>query len=190
MKVIQIRGSNGAGKTTTVRQFVQKNNLEIEEILIKGKKTYITTNKEHSIVVLGRYDKKTGGCDLFDDNEHVFNTIVWAIINLRPQLIIFEGLIYSFTFKFASKISDFVRKYNYKYTGISLFLEPELALERIYKRNGGKQIKEQLIFDKTKAMVISHKKLAESGYNVKMVNTGEIKEEDMYKILENELNEK
>ena len=41
MKLIQIRGNNASGKTTTVRQFIQRNNFEIKEISIKGKKTII-----------------------------------------------------------------------------------------------------------------------------------------------------
>ena len=190
MKLIQIRGNNASGKTTTVRQFIQRNNFEIKEISIKGKKTFITTNKDNSIVVLGRYDKKTGGCDLFDNKEHVFNTIVWAMVNLRPQTIIFEGMIYSFTYKFASILSDYVRNYNYKYVGICLYIPLELSLERLYKRNGGKQINESMLRDKAKAMLGSYKKLHDNGYNVKLLNTGQMKEENMYKILEDELNER
>lgn len=190
MKLIQIRGNNASGKTTTVRQFIQRNNFEIKEISIKGKKTFITTNEDNSIVVLGRYDKKTGGCDLFDNKEHVFNTIIWVIVNLRPQTIIFEGMIYSFTYKFASILSDYVRKYNYKYVGICLYIPVELSLERLYKRNGGKQINEKMLCEKAKAMLGAYKKLYEKGYNVKILDTGKIKEEVMYQILENELNER
>lgn len=190
MKLIQIRGCNASGKTTTVRQFIQRNNFEIKEINIKGKKTFITTNNDNSIVVLGRYDKKTGGCDLFDNKEHVFNTIIWIIMNLRPQIIIFEGLIYSFTYKFASVLSDYVRNYKYKYVGICLYISPELSLTRLYKRNGGKPVKENLIYAKTKAMMGAYKKLFDNGYNVKMIDTGKINENEMYKILEDCINER
>lgn len=190
MKVIQIRGSNGAGKTTIVRQFVQRNNLEIKKISIKGKETYISTNKDGSIVVLGRYDKKTGGCDLYENTEHVLNTMMWAIINLRPKLIVFEGMIYSLSYKFASKVSDLVKKYNYQYLAISLYTNPEVIFERIYKRNGGKAIKENLIFEKIKAVRSSHNKLITNGYNSKIIDTTNINENEMYKVLEGEINER
>ena len=187
MKIIQIRGSNGSGKTTTVKQFVERNNLHIEEIFIKGKKTFITTNDKHSIVVLGRYDKNIGGCDLFDNKEHVFNTILYVVTTFRPEIIIFEGLIYSFTYKFASNLSDYMKNYKYSYQGICLYIPIEVALERIYIRNGGKPIKEDYIITKTKTLISSYRKLLSNGYNVKMVDTSKIEKENMYKILENEL---
>ena len=64
-----------------------------------------------------------------------------------------------------------------------------MVLERIYKRNGGKPIKEKLIFDKVKSVRTSHKRLVENGYNAKLVDTTKINENEMYKILEGEINE-
>lgn len=184
MKVVQIRGSNGAGKTTIVKQFVQKNKLEIQEINIDGIPTYISTNKGNAIVVLGRYDKKFGGCDLFQNTNHVLKTILWVIVNLKPQLIVFEGMIYSLSYKFATKVSDIVKKYNYEYLALSLYVDLEVALDRIYKRNGGKLIKENLIYDKIKTVKKSHDKLLNTGYVSKLADTTKIKENEMYKILE------
>lgn len=189
MKIIQIRGSNGAGKTTIVRQFVQRNNLEIKSVSVKGKETFISTNKEGSIVVLGRYDKKTGGCDLYESTDHVLNTIMWAMVNLKPKIIVFEGMIYSLSYRFATKVSDFVKKYNYKYVALSLYTEPNVVLDRIYKRNGGKQIKENLILDKIKTVQVSHNKLINNGYNSKIIDTTNIKEDEMYKVIEGEIND-
>lgn len=190
MKLIQIRGCNASGKTTTVRQFIEKNNFRSEEIFIKGIRTYITINQDNSIVILGRYDKKTGGCDLFENKEHVFNTIIWLIVNIRPKTIIFEGLIYGLTYKFASELSDYVKNYNYKYVGICLYVNPDIAIERLYKRNGGKKINEQYVFSKTKSAISAYKKLALNGYNVKMLDTSNIKENEMFKILEDCINER
>lgn len=190
MKLIQIRGCNASGKTTSVRQFIQRNNLQIKQVCVKGKNTYITTNEDNSIVVLGRYDKKTGGCDLFANKDHVFNTIVWIIFNLRPKVIIFEGLIYGLTYKFASQVSDYVKKYNYEYSGLCLYANEEIVLQRLYKRNGGKAIKEINIFKKTKTMISSYKKLLSCGYKVKMIDTSTLKEEYMYKIIEDEIYER
>lgn len=187
MKIIQIRGCNASGKTTSVKQFIQRNNLETMEVSVKGKSTYLTTNKDKSIVVLGRYDKKTGGCDLFANKDHVFNTIEWVIFSLRPKTIIFEGLIYGLTYRFASQVSDYAKKYNYEYSGICLYVDEKIAIERLYKRNGGKPIKEQNIFAKTKSTISSYKKLLANGYKVKMIDTSTIKEEEMYKIIEDEI---
>lgn len=189
MKVIQIRGSNGAGKTTIVKQFVERNNLEMQSVNVNGRETFISVNKQKGIVVLGRYDKKTGGCDLYANTEHVLSTIMWAIVNLKPKIIVFEGMIYSLSFKFASKVSNFVKKYNYDYVALSLYTDPEVVLERIYKRNGGKTINEKLVLDKIKSVSRSHYRLVNSGYNSKLIDTTEVKKEDMYKIIESECNE-
>ena len=190
MKLIQIRGCNAAGKTTTVRQFIEKNNFRSEEILIKGIRTYITINKDNSIVILGRYDKKTGGCDLFKNKEHVLHTIIWLIVNIRPKTIIFEGLIYGLSYKFASELSDYVRNYNYEYIGICLYIRPDIAIDRLYNRNGGKKINEQYIFNKTKAAMSAFKKLKCNGYKVKLVDTSDISQGNMFKILEDCINER
>ena len=187
MKVIQIRGCNASGKTTMVKQFIQNSNFEIKEIKVKGIKTYITTNENKSIVILGRYDKKTGGCDLFQNKIHVINTIFYVIANMKPKIIIFEGLIYGLTYKFAAELCDNLKKYNYDYTGICLYLEKNTALERLYKRNGGKAVNESYILNKTKSMMASYKKLLSNGYKVKLYDTSKVKEEDMHKILENEV---
>ena len=112
------------------------------------------------------------------------------IVNLRPEIIIFEGLIYGLTYKFASILSDYVKNYNYKYYGICLYIKPDIAIERLYIRNGGKKINEQYIFNKTKSAMSAYKKLAANGYNVKMIDTSNIKENEMFKILEDCINER
>ena len=184
MKIIQIRGSNGSGKTTIVRQYANKNNLKIKSIEVNGIETFISTNETGDIVVLGRYDKKTGGCDLFKNTDHVFNTIISVIENMKPRTIVFEGMIYSLSFRFAKKVFDLAKHYGYYYKAISLYTEPDVVLKRIYKRNGGKTIKENLVLDKIKSVMNSHIKLLEHGIESKKVDTTKIAETDMYKVLE------
>lgn len=190
MKIIQIRGSNGAGKTTIVRQFCERNGLKIKSLNINNRETFISTNDEGSIVVLGRYDKKTGGCDLYANTDHVLSTIMWVIINMKPRLIVFEGMIYSLSFKFATKVANFVKQYNYEYLALSLYTEPDVVLERIYLRNGGKKINEKLVLDKIKSVSKSHTRLVDNGYNSKLIDTTKTDKNEMYKIIEGVLNEK
>lgn len=189
MKLIQIRGSNGSGKTTMMKQFVEKHNLEIKNIDVGGIPTDISTNQDMSIIVLGKYNKKTGGCDLYKNKEHISKTIYQVVKDYRPKILLFEGLIYGLTYKFAKTLADTMKKYGYDYKGICLYLEPELAIKRVLLRNGGKSINHQAIYDKTKSFLASYEKLKKDNYNVKMINTGNVNIENMVDILEREIND-
>ena len=188
MKVVQIRGNNASGKTTSVRQFVQRNNLELEEIEVNGIKTNISVGK--NVVVLGRYDKKTGGCDLFQNKEHVLSTIVWVIKNIKPETIIFEGLIYSFTYRFASVVSNTAKRYGYNYQAVCLYCPFDITMGRLYKRNGGNPVNEETIKLKTKAMLASYNKLLANGYAVKLLDTSNMDADKMFTIVEGAINER
>lgn len=188
MKIIQIRGCNGTGKTTAVREFVNKNNLKIKEITINNLLTHISVSDDNKIVVLGRYDKKSGGCDLYKSNDHVFNTMIWVITNIKPRLVIYEGVIYSTIYKFSVRVAEMAKKYGYKYMSIQLRTAPSTILDRIYKRNGGKKINEKLVFNKIKMVNSAQNKLHLDGYETKTIDTTNIDLNNMYRILEEQKN--
>ncbi|MBR5202917.1 MAG: hypothetical protein IKW45_06600 [Clostridia bacterium] len=190
-KIIQIRGSGGAGKTTVCRQFIQKNNMVGVELPIvgeKGAKSYIMKTIDNQIVVLGRYDKKNGGCDLFNNRKQVFDVISWVIKNIKPKIIIFEGFIYG-SFKFSIYANEQAKTQGYNYIGITLSTPTNVALNRIYKRNGGKRINEKCVDDKYKLVISTHKKLVENKCKDYLLDTSNIPETEMYKILEKVVNE-
>ena len=186
MQIIQIRGGNATGKTTTVRQFVNKHNLKIEEIIVNGQKTYISTNNK-DIVVLGRYDKLNGGCDLFEGREHVTQTIIYIIKTMRPKTIIFEGFIYGLSYKFGCDVQKLAQIFGYEYLAITLIRDENNGLNILYKRNGAVNINEKNFLSKYKASISAHKKLKNSGIKALMVNTDNVQEKEMYKIIENNM---
>lgn len=189
MKLIQIRGCNGSGKTTMMKQFVEKHNLEIKEIQVNKIPTFISVSKDMQIIVLGRYDKKTGGCDLYKNKEHVYQTIYQVIRVYKPRLLLFEGLIYGLTYKFGKVLADEVNRFGYDYKGVCLFIEPTEAIARIYVRNGGKDINAQYIYNKTKAFLNSYNKMKDSHYNMTLYDTSKIEKDKMIDILEKAINE-
>lgn len=186
MQVIQIRGNNASGKTTSVRQFVENNNLRLEEVDVKGIKTNICTGE--NVVVLGRYDKKTGGCDRFRGREHVLSTIIWVIKNIKPDTIVFEGVIYSFTYTFASVVRAAVKRYGYGYKGICLYCPLDITFERLYNRNGGKPVNEEAIKLQARNLYVSYKRLLNSGVDMEMLDTSKIDLEEMHTIIEGAIN--
>lgn len=60
-RIIQIRGANATGKTTIVRQFIDRHDLKMAWKDINGVKTPFYVSDDKKIVILGRYDRKTGG---------------------------------------------------------------------------------------------------------------------------------
>lgn len=192
MKVIQIRGSGGAGKTTTCRQFIINNGMKCVEIPIvgeKGAKSYIMKSPDNQVVVLGRYDRKIGGCDLFNNRKQVFDVILWVIRNIKARVIIFEGLIYS-SGKFAVDMCEEVKKHGYEYVGITLATPPTVALKRLYRRNGGSPINESNVYAKYKQVISVHDRLVKSGYTDYLIDTSNIPINEMHKTLERVVNER
>lgn len=186
-KIIQIRGSNAVGKTTCIRSFILKNGLQIENILVGNIKTDITTDKHHKIIILGRYDVLNGGCDRYKNKYHIIDTILFLIKEYKPFYIIFEGFIYGKTFKFAMDLYKIAKLFNYEYVPIVLFRNPEKALELLYARNGEAKINEKTFYDCYKSSLSSYRKIKDSGINIKLFNTDNILEDEMYKIIEKEI---
>lgn len=188
MKVIQIRATNAMGKTTIMRQFIEKYNLSVYTEKIKSDAVYITANKDKSIIILGKYGDKWGGCDNFKNKIQVFETIIYLIKKYKPKYIIFEGLLYGKTFKFASNLSNYIKKYDYDYLGITLTADFNFALKRLQKRNGNAGINVEAFYNTWKSVIMSHNKLKAVGTNMVLVDITGVKLEDMVKILEKEVN--
>ena len=187
MKVIQLRATNAVGKTTIVRQFIKKYNLLENEETINKQKVFITANNDKSIIILGKYNDKWGGCDNFKNKVEVFETIIYLIKKYKPQYIIFEGMLYGKTFKFAYNLNNYLKKFNYEYLGITLSCDFEFSLKRLQTRNNNKEVNVEAFYNTWKAVIISHKKLLASKVKMKLIDVTNIKLEDMVKILENEV---
>lgn len=187
MKVIQLRATNAVGKTTIVRQFIDKHGLISQEEIVGSDKVYITANKDKTIIVLGKYSDKWGGCDSFKNRELVFNTIIYLIKKYKPKYIIFEGLLYGKTFLFANNLRQYLKKYNYSYLGITLTCAFEFALNRLQKRNNESNINIEAFYNTWKSVLVSHDKLVKNKVNMKLVDVTNIKYEDMVNILDKEV---
>ena len=187
-KVIQIRATNAMGKTTIIRQFIDKYSLTSDTITVNNEKVNVTFNKDKSIFILGKYNDKWGGCDNFKDRVQVFNTIIHIIKAYKPKVIIFEGLLYGKTFKFAYNLNNYIKKYGYKYTGITLNANFDFALKRLKTRNGGSEINIEAFYNTWYSVLNSYKKLKKQNVNMKLVDITNIKLKDMVKILEGEIN--
>lgn len=189
MKVIQLRGTNATGKTTTIREFVERGNFVVRSFQYGKREVEYHYEKERKIVVLGRYDTRvSGGVDGYITNrDMLIHIIVKAIKLIRPDLLLFEGVVYGVTFQFAYDLVRVLKQFGYDYIGICLVPPLQVAIERLSIRNGGKPVDLISVQNKWFSTVRAYKKLKESGVNVKVVDPTSIPKEHMYKIIEGEL---
>ena len=91
---------------------------------------------------------------------------------------------------FAYNLNNYIKKYNYKYTGITLNANFDFALNRLNKRNGGKDINIEAFYNTWYSVLNSHKKLKQKGLDMQLVDVTNIELNDMVKILEREIYDK
>ena len=140
-----IRGTNGSGKTSLAKQFMANG---MEEIAVPGlKKPGFVYCPDHDLLLVGNYRNKCGGCD---------NLVKYQIVRLLKLAwmtncnIIYEGVLVANSgwpyLNLMREYSDEIRRRVYGF--VYLEVPVEECLRRIYRRNGGKQINEQLVKNK------------------------------------------
>lgn len=147
---INIRGTNGSGKSSLARQFIQDG---FQHIYVEGMKNpAFTYSKDYNVLVLGHYKTACGGCDALVKAQIVrLLKLAW----MTTCNIVFEGVLVSDSGNpyadYMKELNDTLkpRKWGFAYLDLPL----EVCLARIYKRNGGKQIKEDLVAAKHKNQV-------------------------------------
>lgn len=187
MTLLQIRGANSTGKSTAMRQFCERHGLNVHKVKVGGIPTTIETNAERSIVVLGRYDKPSGGCDRFRNTEHVVATIKAVIAKWHPNAVLFEGFIYSLTVSFALQINEIANENGYIYRAVLLDLPKERQLEWLYNRNGGNKVNAKRIIESQERANVAYDKLREAGIDIIKVRSDKIIKEQMWQIVEERL---
>lgn len=183
--LIQLRGSNASGKSTAVRQFCQKFELKPAEVRVGGKCTSIMTNGIYTVV--GKYKPYSSGegCDAHvDDAAHLRATIFELLRSRKYDIVVFEGLIYSFTYKFATDVDRIAKLCGYKYKPALLRLPYDERLRRLFERNGGNtDISLRTLDQKLKSGEVSAKKIREAGIPLTYIDVSKIPVEDMWKIV-------
>ena len=187
MKIIQVRGPNGSGKTTIIRNFIQKHGFEPVSVFVNGSE--VECSRVGDAIIIGRYDRnECGGCDAaVNSAEQLKNAIAKIARTLKPRYLIFEGFIYGVSFNFTYQIFLYSKKIGADFVAICLEPPFEIALARIYSRNGGKEINIDSRERNYKVAMRSNLKLASANVNVVRIDTSEIEPEKMASIIEGEL---
>jgi tRNA uridine 5-carbamoylmethylation protein Kti12 len=184
LKIIQIRGNNGTGKTTIIREFIKGKSSDIIKVFVE--KHEIECHKINDIIIIGRYDKNDcGGCDpVIKSGDELKNLIAKILKLFKPKILIFEGVMYGKSFDFTYQIYRYALKMNIDFFAICLEPDFDTSLERIYKRNGGKEINVKNLESGFKGCIRSNLRLEAMKVPLKKYNTGKMTPKEMGEILE------
>ena len=168
-KVINIRGGHASGKTSAVREYIKQHSGVVQRIEA-GKYTSDITICGN-VIVLGRYDcGGCEGCDRYRGFDQMKRTLVEVVRKYNPEAVIYEGIMYSVTFKGAHEIAILCRSLGYEYNAILLERNREQQLAYMEIRNGGKNRNMKSFDAKIERARISTRKLMEAGEKVKRVD--------------------
>lgn len=186
MRVLaNIRGCNGAGKSTIPMSMMDDPEMYIHEIIgSDGKRiSSITIFPTYGWVALGTYFNKTGGLDTLKNNEITRMTLYAALDGFPEYNVLMEGIMAS-TIR-STYIDLFHDVENYypelKVIIISLLPPVEVAISRVYQRNGGKPIKEDAVRGKWDTVARNVKYFADAGFTSVRVNSAKVAKHKMLK---------
>lgn len=180
--LVNIRGTNGAGKSTIPISMMSDPRLEIIQKPYKGK-TYkvATVFPSFGWVVLGSYLNKTGGLDTFPNNELTFKTLNWVLKKYPSYNILMEGIIASTTYStYRDWFYEIQDKYPQTRIVLLFFIPPlETSIQRVYERNDGKLVKEDVIKVKHVKVSRDFEKFKHDGFCVKKIDTSKTPKDQM-----------
>lgn len=178
-RVVQIRGTTGSGKTTAMRYAIAKAGGG-EIVVLKGAGGDRNCTLTPKFLALGDYLKRAAcvGCDRFDDANDTKAVLVDAMRN-GYEVIAFEGMILSHTFKFAKDVQALAEEFGYTYECVFLNADFENALSRIFERNNAKPIKYDKLMDKVIRFTVAEQKIVRHGIKSVVLNTNEMNKESV-----------
>lgn len=184
MKLINIRGTNGSGKSSAARYFLQPEDklfqVDLAHWKTKGgslRHVEGTVNETKGVIVVGSYSTMAGGMDKIKTFELAQDSIRRAIEIGTPNGItgvIFEGIVASTVFGSWATFAKEQEAQGHKFCWCYILTPGRVCLERIQARNGGKAIKEDLVWDKIKAIKATRTKAIASRFRVFDLPTDEV----------------
>ena len=183
--LVNVRGCNGAGKSTIPMSMMDDPNMYVHEIVgSDGKKiSAITVFPSYGWVALGTYFNKTGGLDTLKNNAVTKLTLFAALDGFPEYDVLMEGImastIRSTYIDLFHEVEDYYGKKRLKVIVVSLLPPVDVALSRVYKRNGGKPINEAAVAGKWNTVARNVEAFAEAGFTSVKVNSAKVKKRNM-----------
>ena len=183
--LVNIRGCNGAGKSTIPMSMMDDPDMYVHEIRgSDGKRmSAITVFPTYGWVALGTYFNKTGGMDTLRDNWTTRMTLYAAIDGFPEYNVLMEGIMASTIRSTYIDLFHEVEEYydDLKVLVISLLPPVEVAISRVYSRNGGKPIQEDAVRGKWETVARNVSAFREAGFTSVRVDSSKVPKDKMLK---------
>ena len=182
--LVNLRGCNGAGKSTIPMSMMDDPGMYVHEILgSDGKRiSAITVFPTYGWVALGTYFNKTGGMDTLRNNETTRMTLYAALDGFPEYNVLMEGIMASTIRSTYIDLFHEVQEYygdDLTIMIISLLPPVEVAISRVYSRNGGKPINEEAVRGKWETVARNVVAFREAGFTSLKVNSAKVPKERM-----------
>ena len=183
--LVNVRGCNGAGKSTIPMSMMDDPDMYVHEIVgSDGKKiSAITVFPSYGWVALGTYFNKTGGLDTLKNNAVTKLTLFAALDGFPEYDVIMEGImastIRSTYIDLFHEVENYYGKKRLKVIVVSLLPPVDVALSRVYERNGGKPINEAAVAGKWNTVARNVAEFANAGFTSIKVNSAKVKKKNM-----------
>lgn len=182
--LVNIRGCNGAGKSTIPMYMMDDPEMYVHEIRgSDGKRmSAITVFPTYGWVALGTYFNKTGGMDTLRDNWTTRMTLYAALDGFPEYNVLMEGIMAStIRSTYIDLFQEVQEYYGDDLTIMILSLLPpvEVAISRVYSRNGGKPINEEAVRGKWETVARNVAAFREAGFISLKVNSAKVPKEKM-----------
>lgn len=182
--LVNIRGCNGAGKSTIPMSMMDDPEMYVHEIRgSDGKRmSAITVFPTYGWVALGTYFNKTGGMDTLRDNWTTRMTLYAALDGFPEYNVLMEGIMAStIRSTYIDLFQEVQEYYGDDLTIMILSLLPpvEVAISRVYSRNGGKPINEEAVRGKWETVARNVAAFGEAGFTSLKVNSAKVPKEKM-----------
>lgn len=174
--LVNVRGCNGSGKSTVALSMMGDPDMYVVEKPYKGKdRKILTVFPSYGWIALGSYHNKCGGLDGYVDTDMI-KKVFWYTLKHYPDYnIIMEGVIPSTVYSTYEELFLEAQERYPERTFVVLNLLPPVkeCLKRIQLRNGGKDIKEDLVRSKWATVAKNADKFSEAGIvSLKWDNSG------------------
>lgn len=183
--LVNIRGCNGAGKSTIPMSMMNDPAMYVHEIKgSDGKRmSAITVFPTYGWVALGTYFNKTGGMDTLRDNWTTRMTLYAALDGFPEYNVLMEGIMASTIRSTYIDLFHEVEEYydDLKVLIISLLPPVEVAISRVYSRNGGKPIQENAVRGKWETVARNVSAFREAGFTSVRVDSSKVPKDKMLK---------
>lgn len=184
--LVNIRGCNGAGKSTIPMSMMDDPEMYVHEIRgSDGKRmSAITVFPTYGWVALGTYFNKTGGMDTLRDNWTTRMTLYAALDGFPEYNVLMEGIMASTIRSTYIDLFQEVQEYygdDLTIMIISLLPPVEVAISRVYSRNGGKPINEEAVRGKWETVARNVAAFGEAGFTSVRVDPSKLPKHKMLK---------